>query len=80
MDQSKFQFLAVEDFSSNIDEFFDTIESSELGSHLPVGTRAPLAPERVAKIWEDCKEMRVLLGKGGIAGNVFRIKPPMHIA
>jgi alanine-glyoxylate transaminase/(R)-3-amino-2-methylpropionate-pyruvate transaminase len=42
-------------------------------------TRAPLAPERMAKIWEDCKEMRVLLGKGGIAGNVFRIKPPMCI-
>lgn len=42
-------------------------------------TKAPLAPERMAQIWEDCKDMRVLLGKGGLNGNVFRIKPPMCI-
>lgn len=42
-------------------------------------SKAPLPAEKVLAIWEDCKDMRVLLGKGGVHGNVFRIKPPMCV-
>ena len=42
-------------------------------------SKSPLAGEKMAQIWENCKDMRVLLGKGGLNGNVFRIKPPMCI-
>ena len=42
-------------------------------------SKTPLSAERMGQIWEDCKDMRVLLGKGGLNGNVFRIKPPMCI-
>ena len=42
-------------------------------------TRKPLAGDKVAAIWEHTKNMGVLYGKGGLSGNVFRIKPPMCI-
>ncbi|KAK3608047.1 hypothetical protein CHS0354_031033 [Potamilus streckersoni] len=42
-------------------------------------TRAPLPPEDVASIWEDTKDMGILIGKGGLYGTAFRIKPPMCI-
>ena len=42
-------------------------------------TNSPLVAEKMLQIWEDCKDMGVLLGKGGLNGNVFRIKPPMCI-
>ena len=42
-------------------------------------TNTPIALEKMNQIWEDCKDMGVLLGKGGLSGNVFRIKPPMCI-
>ena len=35
--------------------------------------------EKVGEIWETTKNMGVLIGKGGLYGNVFRIKPPMCI-
>jgi len=42
-------------------------------------TREPLEPEKINAIWEACKDMGVLLGKGGLYGHVLRIKPPMCI-
>nr|CAD7263477.1 unnamed protein product [Timema shepardi] len=42
-------------------------------------TRAPLPAKSFTDIWEDCKDMGLLLGRGGLYANVFRIKPPMCI-
>jgi len=42
-------------------------------------TRAPLPAADILQIWEQCKDLGVLLGKGGLFGNIFRIKPPMCI-
>ena len=39
-------------------------------------TKEP-AGEAAALVFENAKDMGVLLGKGGLHGNVFRIKPPM---
>jgi len=41
-------------------------------------TKEPATEETVA-VWEAAKEMGVLLGKGGLDGNVLRIKPPMCV-
>ena len=43
-------------------------------------TKTPLAADRMGQIWESAKDMKVLLGKGGLVGNIFRIKPPMCIS
>ncbi|KAI5612753.1 alanine--glyoxylate aminotransferase 2, mitochondrial, partial [Silurus asotus] len=40
---------------------------------------APLPPGDMAEILEDIKDMGVLIGKGGIYGQTFRIQPPMCI-
>ncbi|XP_059608425.1 alanine--glyoxylate aminotransferase 2, mitochondrial isoform X1 [Phlebotomus argentipes] len=42
-------------------------------------TRKPLSTPHVVEIWEKCKDMGVLLGRGGLNGNTLRIKPPMCI-
>lgn len=42
-------------------------------------SRTPLPAEHFAEIWERSKDLGALLGKGGLYGNVFRIKPPMCI-
>ncbi|KAM6470075.1 alanine--glyoxylate aminotransferase 2, mitochondrial [Liasis olivaceus] len=42
-------------------------------------TRQPLPAEEIDQIWEDCKDMGVLIGKGGMYLQTFRIKPPMCI-
>lgn len=42
-------------------------------------TREPLPAEDMGSIWEATKNMGVLLGKGGLGGNTFRIKPPMCV-
>lgn len=41
-------------------------------------TKEP-AKEETANFVEECREQGILLGKGGLFGNVLRIKPPMCI-
>lgn len=42
-------------------------------------SRAP-APEATAALMESARENRLLIGKGGLYGNVIRITPPLNIA
>jgi alanine-glyoxylate transaminase/(R)-3-amino-2-methylpropionate-pyruvate transaminase len=41
-------------------------------------TKTPSGP-KCAVIFEKCRELGVLVGKGGLFGNVLRIKPPMCV-
>ena len=41
-------------------------------------TKEPASAE-CAAVFEKCKELGLLIGKGGLAGNTLRIKPPMCI-
>ncbi|XP_063066708.1 alanine--glyoxylate aminotransferase 2, mitochondrial [Engraulis encrasicolus] len=42
-------------------------------------SRDPLPPADMAEIFEDVRDMGVLIGKGGVYGQTFRVKPPMCI-
>ncbi|XP_001607441.1 alanine--glyoxylate aminotransferase 2, mitochondrial [Nasonia vitripennis] len=42
-------------------------------------TREPLPVDQVCQIFEDIKDAGVLIGKGGVKGNVFRLKPPLCV-
>lgn len=42
-------------------------------------TKVPLNARHSSHILEQCKDLGVLLGRGGLSGNVIRIKPPMCI-
>ncbi|XP_022618585.1 alanine--glyoxylate aminotransferase 2, mitochondrial-like [Seriola dumerili] len=42
-------------------------------------SRDPLPPEVMSELFEDIKDMGVLIGKGGVYGQTFRIQPPMCI-
>jgi 4-aminobutyrate aminotransferase-like enzyme len=38
------------------------------------------APEATAALMEAARENRLLIGKGGLYGNVIRISPPLNIS
>ncbi|KAM8827481.1 alanine--glyoxylate aminotransferase 2, mitochondrial isoform 2-T2 [Spinachia spinachia] len=42
-------------------------------------SREPLPPEAMSEILQHIKDMGVLIGKGGMYGQTFRIQPPMCI-
>lgn len=41
--------------------------------------KTPLDTALVSQIWEDVKSDGVLLGRGGVVGQTFRVKPPMCV-
>ncbi|MCU1441767.1 MAG: alanine-glyoxylate transaminase, partial [Rhodoglobus sp.] len=43
------------------------------------GTREPAKAE-CAQVFETARELGLLIGKGGLNGNVLRIKPPMCLS
>lgn len=42
-------------------------------------TKLPLHAARFMKFWEKCLDFGLIIGKGGLDGNVIRLKPPMCI-
>lgn len=38
------------------------------------------APQETAQFMEECRRLGLLIGKGGLYGNVIRMSPPMNIA
>ncbi|RWS26735.1 Alanine--glyoxylate aminotransferase 2-like protein [Leptotrombidium deliense] len=66
---------------------FDNVIGDVRGKGLMIGVelvsdkvkKTPLSKAAVGAILDDCKEMGLIIGKGGAFGNVLRIKPPMCI-
>jgi 4-aminobutyrate aminotransferase-like enzyme len=42
------------------------------------GTKEP-APQEAVRVMEAARDQRILIGKGGISGNVVRVSPPLNI-
>jgi alanine-glyoxylate transaminase/(R)-3-amino-2-methylpropionate-pyruvate transaminase len=40
---------------------------------------SPVENEKYFQVWEACRDLGLIIGRGGIHGNVLRIKPPMCI-
>lgn len=43
------------------------------------GSFTPLDANKFLNVWDRCLKMGLILGKGGLNGNVLRLKPPMCI-
>jgi alanine-glyoxylate transaminase / (R)-3-amino-2-methylpropionate-pyruvate transaminase len=50
-----------------------------IGVELVKNKKELLSKEKINQIFENIKEKGILLGKGGLKGNILRIKPPMCI-
>jgi 4-aminobutyrate aminotransferase len=48
------------------------IETAEPGTGEP-------SPQRAGRLLEECKQRGLLIGKGGLYGNVLRIAPPLTV-
>lgn len=51
-----------------------------IGAELVSGDDMAPAPQRSESIRESCRKKGVLVGVGGIYGNVLRIQPPLVIS
>ncbi|KAL7989092.1 hypothetical protein Chor_008011 [Crotalus horridus] len=60
-------------------EIIGDVRGKGLMIGIEMETCQPLPAEEMDQIWEDCKDMGLLIGKGGIYLQTFRIKPPMCI-
>ena len=55
------------------------MQAMEIVEDEPNGDRTPNA-EMTMKLFEETKKRGLLIGKGGLYGNVFRIAPPMSVS